>query len=59
MYSAQRLYFNENPMHSLIQKMTFYFEQLTDILRKGILAAQLAEEDPTNREAILRILADD
>jgi hypothetical protein len=59
MYSTQRLYFHENPFLAVFQNFRYYVVGMFDILQKGIEAAKVAENDPTDREALLRILSDD
>ena len=59
MYSIQQIYIHENPFHAVFQKAKCYIVDMFDILQEGIEAAQVAEKDPTDREAFLRILSDD
>lgn len=59
MYSTQRLYLRENPFLAVIQNIRYYVVSTFDVVQKGIEAAKIAENDPTDREALLRIFVSD
>lgn len=58
MYATRRLYFNDTPFRAVFQKTGCYIVTMLDSFQKGVEAAKVAEKDPTDKEAILRILSD-
>lgn len=57
MYATQRLYFQSNTFRAGAQKIGRSLAEMFVNLQKGIEAAKVAEKDPTDREAILRVLS--
>lgn len=58
MYATQRYYFNDSLFRTYFQKITCYIVTIFDSFQRGVEAAKHAEKNPTDKDAILRILSD-
>ncbi|WP_163339438.1 hypothetical protein [Desulfopila sp. IMCC35008] len=58
MYATQRYYFNESHFRTYFQKTKCYIVTVLDSFLRGVEAAKLAEKNPTDKDAIMRILSD-
>lgn len=58
MYATERYYFNDSHFRTYFKKTKCYIVTLFDSFQRSVEAAKLAEKDPTDKDAIMRVLSD-